>query len=155
MLQKILITILGLSYVLCPYDLLPDFFFGVGWIDDIIVLILLWKLLQRLKRGRYGDRQTYSQSTQGSQGRPEGSFTGNESFRAGGGSNKKGVGRNDPYDVLGIGRGASPDEIKGAYKRLANRYHPDKVAHLGEEFQMLAEERFKEIQEAYQELRGK
>jgi DnaJ-class molecular chaperone len=55
--------------------------------------------------------------------------------------------------VLGISRSASPDEIKGAYRELANRYHPDKVAHLGEEFQQMAEERFKEIQEAYQELR--
>jgi DnaJ like chaperone protein len=154
MLRKILFTILGLSYALFPYDLLPDFFVGVGWIDDIIVLIILWKLLQRFKKGRYGDGETYSQSTRGSQGRPKGGFTGNGSFRAGGRS-KEGVGRNDPYDVLGIGRGASSDEIKGAYKRLANRYHPDKVAHLGEEFQKLAEKRFKEIQEAYQELRGK
>jgi DnaJ like chaperone protein len=153
MLRKILFTILGLAYALCPYDLLPDFLVGVGWIDDIIVLIVLWKLLQRFKKGRSGDGQHYSQSTQGSQGRPGGTFNGDESFGASG--SRKGVGRNDPYDVLGIGRSASSSEIKGAYKRLANRYHPDKVAHLGEEFQKLAEERFKEIQEAYQELRGK
>ncbi len=151
MLRKILFAILGLGYALCPYDLLPDFIVGVGWIDDIIVLIVLWKLMQRLKRGRYGEGQTYGQSTQG---RPGGAFNGDESFGTGG-QTREGAGRNNPYDVLGIGRGASSDEIKSAYKRLANRYHPDKVAHLGEEFQKLAEERFKEIQQAYQELRGK
>ena len=153
MLRKILITVLGLTYAICPYDLLPDFFVGVGWIDDIIVLFLLWKLLQRFKRGRYAHHD--SQSTQGSQDRSKGdSFSGKESFGAGERS-RAGSERNDPYEVLGIGRSASPDEIKGAYKRLANRYHPDKVNHLGEEFQQLAEERFKQIQKAYQELRVK
>jgi len=58
----------------------------------------------------------------------------------------------DPYEVLQISRGASQEEIKTAYKELAGKYHPDKVLHLGEEFQSLAEERFKEIQEAYQEI---
>ena len=54
--------------------------------------------------------------------------------------------------MLGVGKNASLDEIKNAYKRLAVKYHPDKVSHLGEEFRVLAEQRFKEIQEAYQEL---
>jgi len=35
---------------------------------------------------------------------------------------------------------------------LANKYHPDKVDHLGEEFKKLAEKKFKDIQEAYQKL---
>ncbi|HUT69368.1 MAG TPA: DnaJ domain-containing protein [Desulfatiglandales bacterium] len=42
--------------------------------------------------------------------------------------------------------------MKNAYRKLANKYHPDKVDHLGDEFRVLAEQRFKEIQEAYQEL---
>ena len=61
----------------------------------------------------------------------------------------------DPYAVLDVSRDASPEEIKKAYKQLANKYHPDKVLHLGEEFRKLAEERFKEIQEAYRELMPK
>ena len=154
MIRKILFTILGLGYALCPYDLLPDFFVGVGWIDDIIVLIVLWKLLQRYQTGRYGAGRDDSQSTQGSAGQSKGAFNENESFGTGQRS-RGGFARSDPYDVLGISRSASPDEIKGAYKELANRYHPDKVTHLGEEFQQMAEERFKEIQEAYQELRVK
>jgi DnaJ like chaperone protein len=58
----------------------------------------------------------------------------------------------DPYEVLQIPKEASQEEIKAAYKHLAGKYHPDKVLHLGEEFQSLAEERFKEIQSAYQKL---
>jgi len=54
--------------------------------------------------------------------------------------------------VLGVGRDASPEQIKQAYRQLANQYHPDKVIHLGEEFRELAERRFKEIQEAYKTL---
>ncbi len=58
----------------------------------------------------------------------------------------------DPYEVLGVNRGSSIGEIKRAYRRLAGKYHPDKVNYLGEEFKGLAEKKFKEIQEAYQEL---
>jgi len=60
----------------------------------------------------------------------------------------------DPYAVLGLQPGASQEEIKRAYRKLALQFHPDKMAHLGEEFQALAEKRFKEIQEAYRQLTG-
>jgi DnaJ-class molecular chaperone len=61
----------------------------------------------------------------------------------------------DPYRVLGIDRSASIEDIKHAYRELARKYHPDKLEHLGDEFKVLAEMRFKEIQQAYQELSGK
>ena len=48
------------------------------------------------------------------------------------------------YDILGVSRGASEDEIKKAYRKLAHKYHPDKKG--GDE------EKFKEINEAYQIL---
>jgi molecular chaperone DnaJ len=50
----------------------------------------------------------------------------------------------DPYDTLGVGRKASDEEIKKAYRKLARQYHPDRNA--GD---AAAEERFKDIQEAY------
>jgi len=57
------------------------------------------------------------------------------------------------YEVLGLKPGATPEEIKSAYRKLSMQYHPDKVAHLGEEFRKVAEEKMKEINEAYQYLK--
>jgi curved DNA-binding protein len=50
----------------------------------------------------------------------------------------------DYYQVLGLKKGASPEEIKRAYRKLAVKYHPDKNQGNKE-----AEEKFKEINEAY------
>lgn len=55
----------------------------------------------------------------------------------------------DFYKILGIGKGASDDEIKKAYRKLALKYHPDKNK------TPQAEERFKEIAEAYEVLSDK
>ena len=54
------------------------------------------------------------------------------------------------YEVLGVSRGASFEEIKKVYRTLSMQYHPDKVGHLGEEFKEVAEEKMKEINAAYQ-----
>jgi curved DNA-binding protein len=51
----------------------------------------------------------------------------------------------DYYQLLGVGRDASPDEIKKAYRKLALKYHPDKAK--GDK--KVAEEKFKQISEAY------
>ncbi len=57
------------------------------------------------------------------------------------------------YDILGVDREASPEDIKKAYRSLAVRNHPDRVANLGPEFVKVAEEKFKAIQGAYEEIR--
>jgi len=148
MIIKIILSLLGLTYVLSPYDLIPDFFVGVGWIDDIIALILVWKLFQYYSRMHASQfRENGHTSYRGTNNER---FSGNGAFGAG--KDSGGEIRNDPYEVLGVAKNASLDEIKKAYKGLAAKYHPDKVTHLGEEFRVLAEQRFKEIKEAYQEL---
>src|SRR5262249_39493332 len=57
-----------------------------------------------------------------------------------------------PNEVLRITRGASQEEIKAAYFNLIKQYHPDKVSHLGQEFQKLADEKAQLINRAYQIL---
>ncbi|MDH4321925.1 MAG: TerB family tellurite resistance protein, partial [Desulfobulbaceae bacterium] len=59
------------------------------------------------------------------------------------------------YRVLGLSPGATAAEVKKAYRTLSMQYHPDKAAHLGEEFRAAAEEKMKEINMAYQHLQRK
>ncbi len=54
------------------------------------------------------------------------------------------------YDVLEIAPQASDEEVKKAYRKMAVKYHPDKVSYLGEEIQQAANEKFKKVNEAYQ-----
>lgn len=56
--------------------------------------------------------------------------------------------RRDYYEVLGVARSASPDDIKRAYRKLAKQYHPDRNPN-----DAAAEARFKEVQQAYEVLR--
>jgi DnaJ like chaperone protein len=53
------------------------------------------------------------------------------------------------YATLGLEKGADMDKIKKAYRKLSMKYHPDKVGHLGDEFQKIAETKMKEINAAY------
>jgi DnaJ like chaperone protein len=57
------------------------------------------------------------------------------------------------YSILEITPEADIEEIKKAYRRMATKYHPDKVSHLGEEHQHAAKEKFQKVQEAYEKIR--
>lgn len=56
------------------------------------------------------------------------------------------------YKILEIDKNASVDEIKAGYRKMAKKYHPDKVIHLGKEHQNGAEEKFRQVQQAYEQL---
>ena len=58
------------------------------------------------------------------------------------------------YAVLGVAPGAGLDEVKGAYRDMVKKYHPDRVAHLGDEFKELAHRKFVEVQQAYERIRS-
>jgi DnaJ like chaperone protein len=57
------------------------------------------------------------------------------------------------YEILGIASNSTDEEIKKAYRQMALRFHPDKVSHLGEDVRRSAEEKFKKIQAAYEDLK--
>lgn len=133
--------LLAVIYILSPYDLIPGMH-SVGWVDDIVILFLLLRYLSKLNRMRGPQRQ--SPGDQQARETPRDNP-----------ANNSGRKPQTPYEILGIDPSATQDEIKTAYRKLASQYHPDKVAHLGEEFQALAEQRFKQIQNAYDRLAGK
>lgn len=55
----------------------------------------------------------------------------------------------DPWQVLQLEPGASPEEIHAAYKAQLLKYHPDRVSHLGDELQQLAHRKTLAIRQAY------
>ena len=59
---------------------------------------------------------------------------------------------NSAYKVLEIEKSATETEIKKAYRKMAIKYHPDKVAGLGEDIQNAAKEKFQKVQEAYDSI---
>ena len=59
---------------------------------------------------------------------------------------------NSIHKILEITKSATTDQMKKAYRTMAKKYHPNKVEHLGEEHKKGAEEKFKQIQKAYEQL---
>lgn len=57
------------------------------------------------------------------------------------------------FKILEISPSATDDEVKKAYRKMAIKFHPDKVAHLGEEFQDRAKEKFQKVSEAYEAIK--
>ena len=56
------------------------------------------------------------------------------------------------YKILEIERSASDTEIKKAYRSMVKKYHPDKLQHMDEAYRKGAEEKFRKVQEAYEQL---
>lgn len=123
--------LLGLLYLASPIDAIPDTLLGLGWSDDILLLLLAYWLFKRLRTVVYA--------------RPE-PGSGNGSRRE-----ERTVDK-DPFEILGVSPHATHEEIKSAYRKQAQRYHPDRVSHLGDEFQQLAKQKFQDIQNAYETL---
>jgi DnaJ like chaperone protein len=129
------LILLAILYLVFPRDLIPDSVGrGLGWLDDLVVMGLLANYLRRYTRN-------YMAGPGPAAADPEAP------------SHDTSTARDDPYAILEISRGASQEEIQSAYRARMREYHPDKVAHLGEELQKLAHRRSVEIQQAYQRLR--
>jgi hypothetical protein len=135
-----LLVVFGLLlYIRSPIDLLPDRMGLIGFLDDAGAVILAgWYFLRRILPPLRAAGQARASAGPRS--------TSNE--RA---SEKK---RFDPWEVLGLEKGAGPEEIRRAYHAQLRRYHPDRVEDLGEELRQVAHERTLEIRRAYDELKG-
>jgi DnaJ-class molecular chaperone with C-terminal Zn finger domain len=59
---------------------------------------------------------------------------------------------NNAYKILEIDKSVTDDEVKRAYRKMAKKYHPDRVTHLGEEHQQGALEKFRKVQQAYEQI---
>ncbi len=68
-------------------------------------------------------------------------------------NNKTNFDLSKAFEILGISRSASNDEIKSAYKTQIKQYHPDKVSSLAPEFQELAKQKTQELNQAYELLK--
>ena len=121
----------GFLYFLWPWDLIPDFIPLAGQVDDTLMTAfaayMAYKALKEYwENGPASVRRIFEEAEDDS----------------------------DPCKVLGVGRQASPEVIKAAYKARMAEYHPDKVNHLGAELRALAEKKTKAIQQAYEKLGG-
>lgn len=143
------LIILAILYFLSPIDMLPDFLHPlIGRLDDLfifIALILYYYYGINLLKWFMGRNAHHHY-----QNRYQNQFGGNENQKVG---EDRQTPLMNPYQILGVLPEARPEEIKKAYREASQKYHPDKVSHLGHEFQELAQKKFVEIQEAYEELR--
>ncbi len=113
------------AYLRSPIDLLPDRLGGIGLLDDLVMIVvaILW-MRRRVIRARSA--------------RPSAQATESTAW--------------NPHAVLGVPPGATAEEITRAYREQMLRYHPDHVAHLGNELQELAHRKTLDIQRAYGEI---
>jgi DnaJ like chaperone protein len=58
------------------------------------------------------------------------------------------------YKILEVDKTATNDEIKKSYRDLAKKHHPDKVQHLGDAYVKAAQDKFQQIQKAYQNIKN-
>jgi hypothetical protein len=144
-LPRVLAILAALLYVVSPVDVIPDFIPGLGWLDDLLVLgLLAWYLTRG--RGQF-PWEVFRRRPGGPWARRGGSPPPDDLSAD--------FSQMDPYSLLEVSPHAPAHEVKAAYRRAVARYHPDKVAHLGKEFQELAHKKLLAIQQAYEILQDK
>jgi len=150
---KTVIFILVILYIISPIDALPGLS-PISLLDDAFLTGLL---IYYLKNGRLPGfmsvfSRVFSRKKGKTQGRHEDTSEYENSRKETGYKKKENALANDPYEVLGVKPGDSKKVIQKAYREAVQQYHPDKASHLGKEIQELANEKFVEIQKAYDVL---
>lgn len=124
-----------------------DFLFGIGGADGEFhqtEVNMLRTIAQYLGISQSDYTSIYERHT----GSSDRSYSGGSGRSQSAGSYDK-----DPYRVLGIDSSATDDEVRRAYRRMAMKYHPDRVAGMSEEIQRNAAEQMKEINRAYEVIK--
>ncbi|MCF6246234.1 MAG: DnaJ domain-containing protein [Desulfobacula sp.] len=169
---KIILVIFGLAYFISPVDVIPDLLLPyIGWIDDGLVFATIIYMIRygRLPNFLFNKKnpsqppkdKTKTNNTPHSNNKARqkaGSNYGSNSDQKSGSNSQYSKKSSPPpkqktlYEILGVKENASKREIQVGYKEAIKKYHPDKLSHLGEEFSTLANEKFLEIQTAYETL---
>ena len=128
--MRLLLITIALIYLVFPFDLIRDFFPVLGYADDILLILwVIYLLNNKFKKVKNTGFNSYSHNK----------FSDFEKEK-------------DCYEILGVAGNASKVEVKKAYRDLVSKYHPDKVEHLGEDLKKHAEEKFIEINQAYEKI---
>nr|NJM01635.1 DnaJ domain-containing protein [Desulfobacula sp.] len=150
---RIALILIGIAYLISPVDIIPEALVPfLGFIDDCLIAAVIYYLI------RYGTLPAFLFKKKKSfQSAHDQEFHGSGTRAPDSDAAEKNKGSDQdpprsPHEVLGIRPGASKEEIAAAYKEAVKKYHPDKLSHLGEEFFNLANEKFLEIQKAYDTL---
>lgn len=137
--------------------LIIQFLFGVATADGelhpsevaVIELIAQWCGVARSDYESIKAMFTYSYANSNSGS--GGGYSGSSSSGSTGGYRSHTL--DSDYQILEISPDASDDEVKKAYRTLAKKYHPDRVAHLGDDMRKAAEEKFSRLSQAYDNIR--
>lgn len=162
---KIILCVFALAYLISPVDVIPDILLPyIGWLDDGVIVATVYYLIRhgRLPDFLFKMSGTAADKERGFHAAEDGSSA-NQRTRPKNNNDdnqyqntykkrKKADNSKTPYEILGLSPGATRSQIQAAYKAAIKKYHPDKLSHLGEEFSSLANEKFLEIQKAYDEL---
>ncbi len=170
---KIILILFGVAYLISPVDIIPDLLLPyIGWLDDGVILWTVYYLIRygRLPNYFFKNRnsfvnrssqkpethqKTYTQKNQ-AKTKQEKSSSNGKKYKSHGNTEKQSKSETTipktAWEILGLQKGAGKKEIQNAYREAIKKYHPDKLSHLGEEFSSLANEKFLEIQAAYDQL---
>jgi len=142
------------------------FFLGSAFITflPVIIILIVLRMIFGKKQPRRTTRTYYYKGNAGNQGNNTQDFEdffrqatggnyGNYQRQTNGGHPGYVVNKDKYYAELGVNKDASPEEIKKAYRGMARKYHPDKANNLDETTRNKYEAKFKQINEAYENLK--
>ena len=123
---------------------LMHYLFGVGYADGEVHVAELQVLNNIARYLGISQKDFYSINA----------MFGGQGSRNRTGSQSSAIGVSASYRILEIEKSVTDADVKKAYRKMAKKYHPDKVTALGPEFQTAAKEKFQKVQQAYEEVKS-